>query len=216
MTRRLKQVAVGSIALVGDASGTADAITGEGMGMAFRQALLLAECFEIGDFNRYNRLHPAILQLPQTMSRVMLLMDRSEAFRNRALRMLATEPEIFARMLGVHLGSESLARFVVSRGLEVAWRLMVQPAAVPGVPRLNRKGSLDGDHGQRLTHRRKIAFVYSLAKRSQRRIQLAPLRVAAGVGGQPCWIGLDALGDGDALGHTRHRDRAMLLLRHRP
>jgi 2-polyprenyl-6-methoxyphenol hydroxylase-like FAD-dependent oxidoreductase len=134
ITRRLTHVAVGSIALVGDASGTADAITGEGMGMAFRQALLLAECFEIGDFDRYNRLHPAILQLPQTMGRVMLLMDRSEAFRNRALRMLASEPEIFARMLGVHLGSESLARFVASRGLEVAWRLMVQPESVPRLP----------------------------------------------------------------------------------
>jgi len=135
-TRRLTRVAVGCIALVGDASGSADAITGEGMGMAFRQALLLAECFEIGDFERYNRLHPAILRVPQTMARVMLIMDRSEALRNRALRMLAAEPSIFARLLGVHLGSEPVGRFIATGGLEVAWRMMVQrqSAEVPGMP----------------------------------------------------------------------------------
>ena len=135
-TRRLSRVAVGCIALIGDASGSADAITGEGMGMAFRQALLLAECFEIGDLERYNRLHPEILRLPQTMAQVMLLMDRSAAFRNRALRMLAAEPAIFARMLGVHLGSEPMGRFIVTTGLEVAWRMMVQrqASAAPGAP----------------------------------------------------------------------------------
>jgi flavin-dependent dehydrogenase len=135
-TRSLSRVAVGCIALIGDASGSADAITGEGMGMAFRQALLLAECFEIGDLERYNRLHPQTLRLPQTMARAMLLMDRSAAFRNRALRMLAAEPAIFARMLGVHLGSEPLGRFVATSGLEVAWRMMTrrQPSAAPGAP----------------------------------------------------------------------------------
>jgi 2-polyprenyl-6-methoxyphenol hydroxylase-like FAD-dependent oxidoreductase len=128
-TRRLESVVRGKVILVGDASGSADAITGEGMGMAFRQARLLAECLEANKLRRYNRLHPDILQLPQTMARLMLSMDRSEAFRNRALHMLASEPALFSRMLGVHLGSESLLRFIATRGLEVAWRLAVQPSA---------------------------------------------------------------------------------------
>jgi flavin-dependent dehydrogenase len=130
-TLRVARVAVGCIALVGDASGSADAVTGEGMGMAFRQALLLAECLEIGDLERYNRLHPAILQLPQTMAQIMLMMDRSPAIRNRALRMLASEPAIFARMLGVHLGSESLGQFLAAKGLGVAWRMAVQRRPQP-------------------------------------------------------------------------------------
>ena len=128
-TRRLERVVRGKVILVGDASGSADAITGEGMGMAFRQALLLAECLEANNLGRYNRLHPDILELPQTMARVMLLMDRSEAFRNRALHMLASEPALFTRMLGVHLGTESLLRFIATRGLEIAWRLASQPGA---------------------------------------------------------------------------------------
>jgi menaquinone-9 beta-reductase len=124
-TRRLTSVVNGRVALVGDASGTADAITGEGMGMAFRQALLLAECASAGDLALYNRLHRAILKLPQAMSRVMLMMDRSSSFRDRAIRMLARHPELFQRMLGVHLGEESIASFLTRRGLEVAWRLAV-------------------------------------------------------------------------------------------
>ena len=122
-TRRLQRVVRGPVALLGDASGSADAITGEGMAMAFRQALLLAECLEAGNLERYQELHPAILRLPQTMARVMLMMDRSATFRNRALSMLASEPPLFARMLGVHVGSESLVKFVAAKGLELAWRL---------------------------------------------------------------------------------------------
>jgi len=130
LTRRLRRVAHSTVALVGDASGSADAITGEGMGMSFRQALLLAECLELGDLERYDRLHPEIMRLPQTMARVMLGMDRSKVFRGRAIAMLGAEPTIFARMLGVHLGAESFPRFLAAKGFEVAWRLAMAGAAV--------------------------------------------------------------------------------------
>jgi menaquinone-9 beta-reductase len=136
MTRRLARVATDRVALVGDASGSADAITGEGMGMAFRQALLLAECLEAGDLVRYNHLHSETVKLPQTMARVMLLMDRSSAFRDRALDMLAAEPALFSRLLGVHLGSESLTRFATVKGLEVAWKLAVPSSIKPTRPAL--------------------------------------------------------------------------------
>jgi hypothetical protein len=66
------------------------------------------------------------------MARVMLLMDRSTAFRTRAVGMLAAEPALFERMLSVHLGNESLLRFLAMKGLDVAWRLAI-PRAV-GTP----------------------------------------------------------------------------------
>jgi menaquinone-9 beta-reductase len=133
-TRRLDHVTredVGQyrVALVGDASGSVDAITGEGMAVAFRQALLLAECTAAGDLARYDRLHSATLKLPQTMARIMLLMDRSVTFRNRAIGMLADREELFTRMLSVHVGEESLPRFVISNGLELAWRLAMPARA---------------------------------------------------------------------------------------
>ena len=128
-TRRLRRVATGRVALLGDASGSADAITGEGMAMAFRQALLLAESVERLPMNaaleRYNRHHPEILRLPQRMAQVMLLMDRWPALRRRAIHALETEPQMFARLLGVHVGAESMGHFVVTRGPQFAWRLAV-------------------------------------------------------------------------------------------
>ncbi len=126
-TRRLRRVVSGNIALVGDASGSADAITGEGLGLGFRQALMLAECIESNDLARYHREHAKTLQLPQTMARVMLLMDRSPTFRARALGLLASEPALFTRLLGVHLGAESITRFVAAKGLDVA-RGLIWPA----------------------------------------------------------------------------------------
>ncbi len=126
-TRRLCRVAAGRVALVGDASGSADAITGEGMAMAFRQALLLAESLDTlalpEALARYDRLHPAILRLPQRMAQVMLMMDRWPVLRRRAIRALAAEPQLFARLLGVHVGAESMGHFVATSGARLALSL---------------------------------------------------------------------------------------------
>jgi flavin-dependent dehydrogenase len=123
-TRRLKRVVRSNVVLLGDASGSADAITGEGMAMSFRQALLLADAVAAQDLDRYARRHDSILKLPQTMARVMLAMDRSTWMRDRAMRMLAGSPQIFARMLGVHVGEEPVGHFVLTRGVEVGLRLL--------------------------------------------------------------------------------------------
>jgi menaquinone-9 beta-reductase len=130
-TRRLHQVARGRVALVGDASASVDPITGEGMAMGFRQALLLADCLERPGSEpamvRYDRLHPQLLRVPQTMARAMLLMDRFPALRDRALGALVAKPALFSRLLGVHLSAESIAHFVVHKGLDLAWQLASQP-----------------------------------------------------------------------------------------
>jgi 2-polyprenyl-6-methoxyphenol hydroxylase-like FAD-dependent oxidoreductase len=131
-TRRLRHVARGRVALVGDASASVDPITGEGMAMGFRQALLLAECLSNSEsdlaMTRYARFHPQVLLVPQTMARAMLLMDRFPGLRDRALGALVAKPALFDRMLSVHLGAESMARFVMHKGLELVWRLALPPA----------------------------------------------------------------------------------------
>jgi menaquinone-9 beta-reductase len=123
-TRRLKKVAVGRVALIGDASGSADAITGEGLAMVFRQSQLLTDAIERGDLDVYAEGHPAILKMPMTMARIMLTMDRWPLFRDRAIRMLASEPALFSRMLAVHMGEESLPRFVYEKGLHLGLRIL--------------------------------------------------------------------------------------------
>ena len=53
----LQNVYNGNIALVGDASGSVDAITGEGLRLAFSQALVLAKSMKHGDLSEYQRKH---------------------------------------------------------------------------------------------------------------------------------------------------------------
>lgn len=124
LTRRLRCVAQGNVALIGDASGSADAITGEGLAMGFRQALLLAESLEADGLDVYAAQHSRILALPQRMAAVMLLMDRSARLRERALRVLAARPHLFAEMLSVHVGEQPLPRFVVRHGAELGALLL--------------------------------------------------------------------------------------------
>jgi menaquinone-9 beta-reductase len=133
-TRRLRRVTSGNVALVGDASGSADAITGSGMGSAFREALLLAEALGRDAIADYERGHAEILALPQAMASIMTSMDRWPWWRDRVMRMLAGSPDLFARMLAVHTGEESLAHFAATHGARLGFRLFM-PESYPSAPR---------------------------------------------------------------------------------
>lgn len=124
-TRRLRRVTRGNVALLGDASGSADAITGEGMAMSFRQALQLAGAINAGDLSIYERRHPSIMRLPQGMARFMLLMDRWPALRHRALDVLAHDPATFRTMLRVHIGEEPLHQFLMRQAPGFGLRLLL-------------------------------------------------------------------------------------------
>jgi len=129
LTRRLHRVTRDNVALVGDASGSADAITGEGLAMGFRQALLLAESLEAGGLEHYAAKHARILALPQRMAALMLLLDRAPWLRGRTLRALAARPKLFAEMLAVHVGEQPLPRFVLRHGAELG-ALLLAPRLV--------------------------------------------------------------------------------------
>jgi flavin-dependent dehydrogenase len=124
LTRRLRRVTRANVALIGDASGSADAITGEGLAMGFRQALLLAESLAAGHLDLYEARHAAILALPQRMAALMLLLDRLPALRDRTLGAFARRPLLFHELLAVHVGERSLPRFAVRHGVELGTLLL--------------------------------------------------------------------------------------------
>jgi len=101
----LDRVISGSVALVGDASGSVDAITGEGMALCFRQAAALALALRSDDPAAYQIAHRNIQRLPRLMSRSLLLMGRSPRLRNRVLSTFEHNPALFARILQVHVGN---------------------------------------------------------------------------------------------------------------
>jgi len=108
LAQRVPAVARGRIALVGDAGGYLDAITGEGLSLAFHQAealvgaLVACERTGAADLRRYHRAHRRIRRVPEGLIRLLLFVERRPALRRRVLRALAAEPALFDRLLGVH------------------------------------------------------------------------------------------------------------------
>ena len=101
--RSLPRVYRGNVALIGDASGSVDAITGEGLCLSFRQAIALADSLASGDLAPYQAAHRLLARRPTLMSKLMLTMDRRTWLRKPAFRAMACEPRIFQRLLSFHL-----------------------------------------------------------------------------------------------------------------
>ena len=124
LSRRLPAVTSGRVALIGEASGSADAITGEGLAMCFRQAVSLGKALAAEDLSMYEREHRKIMRLPQTMGRAMLLMDKNRWARERSLRALSRRPQIFDRMLSVHVGALPITQFGLDTAISFGWQML--------------------------------------------------------------------------------------------
>ncbi len=124
VTRNISTVQLGDVALLGEASGSVDAVTGEGLSMAFRQAIAVADAMRAGDLLRYEVAHRRIARLPRLMSRLMLAMDNHPGLRSRAFRALAAEPDYFRRLLAMHTGANSPTDFGWRESLSLGWRLL--------------------------------------------------------------------------------------------
>jgi len=102
--RRLRAVSNGRFALVGDASGSVDAITGEGLCLAFQQAECLADALESNDLRYYEQQYRSIRRRPSLMACLMLQMDRRPVLCDAALRVLDGCPATFSALLALHVG----------------------------------------------------------------------------------------------------------------
>jgi menaquinone-9 beta-reductase len=101
ITRKLHDVYRERTVLVGDASGGVDAITGEGLCLAFRQALLLGDCLADGDLARYQERHRALLRRPALIARMMLFLAKHSYLRQRTMQVFQSSPRSFAGMLAM-------------------------------------------------------------------------------------------------------------------
>ena len=110
-SRKLHRVTRGNVALIGDASGSVDAVTGEGLGLCFRQAIALGEALCTGDLAHYQREHTRLRRMPHFMAQTMLLLDQSSQLRTRALKALERRPQIFQQLLRVHIGHAPVTLF---------------------------------------------------------------------------------------------------------
>jgi flavin-dependent dehydrogenase len=100
----LERVYRKNVVLIGDASGSVDAITGEGLSLGFRQATALADALAEGDLDRYQKAHRRLFRRPRLMGQLLLLLDQRNGLRERTMRALEAAPQLFERMLAYHVG----------------------------------------------------------------------------------------------------------------
>lgn len=107
--RSLPHVTEDNIALIGEASGAVDAITGEGMMLAFRQATILGEALSKGDLSFYQEAHPLVFRRARIMSHLMLQMSEYATLRKAVLSSFQAVPALFRFALSFHVGSSAPA-----------------------------------------------------------------------------------------------------------
>lgn len=119
----LERVWRGKVALIGDASGSVDAITGEGLSLSFRQATALADALAANDLERYQKVHRRLFRRPRLMGQMLLLLDRRNGLRERTMRALEAAPLLFERMLAYHVG-ETQPLQLATAGAVFGWRFL--------------------------------------------------------------------------------------------
>jgi len=124
LERRVRVVATDRVALVGDAAGYVDAITGEGLTVGFKQAQALAEAVHAGDLGLYRRAHRRIQRVPWALTRALLAIERRPKLRHRFVSHLGSHPELFERLLEVHVGSRPIGRLGLTPTLRLGWELL--------------------------------------------------------------------------------------------
>jgi flavin-dependent dehydrogenase len=118
LDRTLRRITTNNIALIGDASGSVDAITGSGLGLCFRQAIALARSLHIEDLAVYERANLSIQRIPRIMSRSLLLMDRFPRLRALALSTFQRRPILLEYLLHLHIGHRPGPFGVLTNGLQ--------------------------------------------------------------------------------------------------
>jgi flavin-dependent dehydrogenase len=104
-SRRLRRVFRHQTILIGDASGSVDAITGEGLSLSFHQSIALANALLDDDLEAYQAAHRRLMRRPAFMAGLMLSLDKFPWLRSPVLGAMAFEPVIFEKLLAVHVGA---------------------------------------------------------------------------------------------------------------
>jgi menaquinone-9 beta-reductase len=113
-----------NIALVGDASCTVDGVSGQGLSLAFQQALALADALAREDLASYESAHRRITGKAMRMAQLMLLMNRSAWIRRKALRLFAEQPGLFSKIIAIHMGEPTAEGLNASVVFDLGWQVL--------------------------------------------------------------------------------------------
>jgi 2-polyprenyl-6-methoxyphenol hydroxylase-like FAD-dependent oxidoreductase len=113
-----------NLALVGDASCSIDGIAGQGLSLAFQEALRLADALERDDLQIYSNAHREITRMPVMTTRLMLLMASTPWIQRKTLRLFAAKPALFSKMMAVHSDKASGDDFGLQELCGLGWQVL--------------------------------------------------------------------------------------------
>lgn len=119
----LRRVSRGNVVLVGDASGGVDAITGDGLLLAFQQASALADALATNNLAMYEKAHHQLARRPLCMGKLMLHFGKNPLLRTRVMKVLAKNPDLFQRLLSIHVGTAAHHE-ILSAGAQLSWQFL--------------------------------------------------------------------------------------------
>lgn len=92
----------GKVCLVGDAAGYRDAITGEGLSVAFEQARVLAKVLARGTPSRYERRYDWITRTPFALIESLLILRQWPGLRRRLISTMGKQSRLFSFLVTVN------------------------------------------------------------------------------------------------------------------
>ncbi len=114
--RTARRVVAGRLALIGDATGSLDPISGEGLSLAFHDGIALADALSSGRPGDYPRSWREARRWPRRMTALLVLLADHPSLRRRVLRSLSAQPDLLSRFLAPR-GSTSPPRILGRYGL---------------------------------------------------------------------------------------------------
>lgn len=129
LRQKVRRAVRGRVALVGDAAGYVDAITGEGLSLALHQALALARALAQasrtdGQPTTYEWTRRRLALLPDGLTHLLLTIERYPWLRRRMIRGLARDPALFSRLLALHTREVPVHRLGWSTAPRLVWGLV--------------------------------------------------------------------------------------------
>jgi flavin-dependent dehydrogenase len=106
LEQRCRRVVSGNLAMVGDAAGYLDAITGEGLALAFHQAEAVVGAMLDDRLARYISAHRRIVRYPTAVTRLLLEIERRPRLRRRVMTSLAGDPSLMSGFLALKMRRE--------------------------------------------------------------------------------------------------------------
>lgn len=96
LRQRVRSRAAGRVLLVGDAAGYIDALTGEGLGLAFGAAEALVDCVVRDRVDEYDRRWRTLTRRYRLLTEALVRAGAVPAVRSRIVPVAAALPQVFA------------------------------------------------------------------------------------------------------------------------